>query len=96
MRSNKVRNKEYLPMANESAQRTDYGNKTGEVGHDKEISSKPAEMIKAGGNGADSGRGGPTGSSRVYPKGSKVDLTPDFSPMKRGERTGTDWAVGGV
>jgi hypothetical protein len=67
-------------MANESAQRTDYGNKTGEVGHDKEISSKPAEMIKGGGRVSFADllrRGGPTGSSRVYPKGSKVDLTPD-------------------
>ena len=83
-------------MANESAQRTDYGNKTGEVGKDKEISTKPEEMIKAGGAGGGEGSGGPTGSSRSYPKGSKVSLTPDFNPMSDKKRGGTDWAVGGV
>ena len=83
-------------MANESAQRTDYGNKTGEVGKDKEISTKPEEMTKAGGAGAGEGRGGPTGSSRSYPKGSKVSLTPDFNPMSDKKRGATDWAVGGV
>ena len=82
-------------MANSSAQRTDYGNKTGEVGHDKEISSKPEEMIKAGGSNSD-GRGGPTGSSRNYPKGGKPSMTPDFNPMSDKKRSGTDWAVGGV
>ena len=75
------------------AQRTDYGNKTGEVGHDKEISSKPADMIKAGGSGDG---GGPTGSSRSYPKGKSGSFSPDFNPMKDKHRGGTDWAVGGV
>lgn len=77
-----------------NAQKVDYGSKTGEVGHDKEISNKPVEMIKAGGS-ADQ-RGTVTGSSRSYPKGSKVSLTPDFTPIKKGKRSGTDWAVGGV
>lgn len=74
-------------------QRTDYGNKTGEVGHGKEISSKPAEMIKAGGSGDG---GGPTGSSRSYPKGGKPSMSADFNPIKDSKRGGTDWAVGGV
>ena len=75
------------------AQRTEYGNKAGEVGKDKEISSKPAEMIKAGGSGDG---GGPTGSSRSYPKGGKPSMTPDFNPMSDKKRGATDWAVGGV
>lgn len=80
-------------MADKGAQRVDYGNKTGEVGHDKEISSKPAEMIKAGGSGDGSGL---TGSSRSYPKGGKPNLSPDFNPIKDKKRGATDWAVGGV
>ena len=81
--------------SNSGAQRTEYGNKTGEIGKDKEISNKPADMIKAGGSG-DSGSGCPTGSSRSYPKGGRVDLSPDFNPMRDKRRSGTDWAVGGV
>ncbi len=80
-------------MANESAQRVDYGNKTGEVGRDKEISVKKAPMIQAGGSGAGAG---PTGSSRSYPKGGKPSMSPDFNPMKDKKRNATDWAVGGV
>lgn len=79
-----------------NAQKVDYGSKTGEVGHDKDLSDKPMEMIKAGAAGGDAGRGGVTGSSRSYPKGSKTSLTPDFNPQKKGKRSGTDWAVGGV
>lgn len=79
----------------DGAQRTDYGNKSGEVGHDKELSSKSMEMTKAGGANAD-GSGGPTGSSRNYPKGKGVSLTPDFNPMKDRKRGATDYAVGGV
>jgi len=79
--------------SNSGAQRTEYGNKTGEVGKDKEISSKPAEMIKAGGSGDG---GGPTGSSRSYPKGKGPSMKPDFNPMDDRKRSGTDWAVGGV
>lgn len=82
-------------MSNKSAQRVDYGSKSGEVGHDKELSSKPAEMIKAGGSGSSSG-GCPTGSSQSYPKGSSVKLTPDFNPQKKSKSSGSDWAVGGV
>ena len=78
------------------AQRTEYGNKTGEVGKDKEISSKPVEMTKAGASGSDSGSGGPTGSSRTYPKGKGPSMKPDFNPMDDRKRSGTDWAVGGV
>jgi hypothetical protein len=77
----------------DSAQRVDYGNKTGEVGKDKELSSKSMDMIKGGGSGDGNG---PTGSSRSYPKGSKVSMTPDFNPMCDSKRGGTDWAVGGV
>lgn len=81
-------------MSNESAQRVDYGSKTGEIGHDKEISNKPLEMTKAGGPTGQ--KCGPTGSSRSYPKGSSVSLKPDFNPQKKSDRSGTDWAVGGV
>ena len=81
-------------MSSETAQRVDYGNKTGEVGKDKEISSKPAEMIKAGGgSGSNSG---PTGSANTYPKGKSGGFKPDFNPMNDKKRGGTDWAVGGV
>lgn len=79
--------------SNAGAQRVDYGNKTGEIGKDKEISSRTADMIKAGGSGDGSG---PTGSSRSYPKGGKVNLTPDFNPLKDKKRGATDWVVGGV
>lgn len=70
----------------------DYGNKASEAGRGKEISSKPLEMTKGGGSGDGAG---PTGSSRSYPKGGKVSMTPDFTPMS-GKRSGTSWAVGGV
>lgn len=76
-----------------NSQKVDYGSKTGEVGKDKEISSKALEMTKAGGESKSSTV---TGSSRSYPKGSSVSLKPDFNPMKKGPRTATDWAVGGV
>ena len=56
----------------------------------KEISSKPLEMISGGGK---TGDGGPTSSSREYPKGSKVSMTPDFNPMAK---PATDFAIGGV
>jgi hypothetical protein len=82
-------------MADDSgAQRQDYGNKKGETGDSKVRSSKPLEMIKAGGSGDG---GGPTGSSRSYPKGSGgVKMNSDFNPMSDKKRGGTDWAVGGV
>jgi hypothetical protein len=85
-------------MARDSgAQRTDYGSKAGEgQGKDKEISRGSADMLKAGGSGSDSGSSGPTGSSRSYPKGGKVSMTPDFNPMNDKKRGGTDWVVGGV
>lgn len=76
------------------SQRVDYGSKAGEVGKSKEISSKPAEMIKAGPAGGTGGTG-VTGSSRSYPKGSKVRLAADFNPLDDKKRSGTDWAVGG-
>lgn len=76
------------------AQRVDYGNKTGEEGHDKLLSSKRSEMIRGGGSGGEDS--GPTGSCRTYPKGSRVDMSPDFNPMRDKKRGGTDWAVGGV
>jgi hypothetical protein len=71
----------------------DYSNKTGEVGHDKALSSKSMDMIKGGGSGDGSG---PTGSSRSYPKGGKPSMSPDFNPMKDKKRGATDWVVGGV
>lgn len=77
------------------ATRQDYGNKTGEVGKDKSISSKPEAMTSGGAANKD-GSGGPTGSSRVYPKGKGPSLSPDFNPMCDKKRSGTDWAVGGV
>lgn len=58
----------------------------------KLVSSKSAEMIKAGGSGDGSG---PTGSSRNYPKGGGSGLKADFNPMDDKKRGGTDWAVGG-
>lgn len=70
----------------------DYGSKAGEASHGKEISSKPLEMIKAGGESSS----GVTGSSRSYPKGGSVSMKPDFNPQKKSNRSGTDWAVGGV
>lgn len=81
-------------MSRETAQQREYGNKTGESGHDKLLSSKPAEMIKAGGSGDGSG---PTGSSRSYPKSKGLQhFAPDFNPMRDKKRGGTDWVVGGV
>ena len=79
----------------QGAQRVDYGNKTGETGKDKDLSTRPADMIKGGTANSD-GRGGPTGSSRLYPKSKKASLTPDYNPLKDKKRSGTDWAVGGV
>lgn len=75
------------------AQRRDYGSKSGELGHGKLISSRPEAMTKGGGSGDG---GGPTGSSRSYPKGGKTSLSPDFNPMKDSKRGATDWVVGGV
>ena len=48
----------------------------------KEISSKPMDMLKAGGSGGDNS--GPTGSSRHYPKGKGTPSTssPSFNPQK--------------
>lgn len=63
------------------------------VAKTKEISTKKAEMIKAGGSGDGSG---PTGSSRSYPKGGKVSMEANFNPMKDKKRDATSWAVGGV
>jgi hypothetical protein len=79
----------------QGAQRVDYGNKTGETGKSKEISSKPEQMIQ-GGKSNENGRGGPTGSERLYPKSKKVSLSADFNPLKDKKRGATDWAVGGV
>lgn len=77
------------------AQRVDYGNKTGEIGKGKELSSKSAPMTK-GGTSESGSRGGPTGSERNYPKSKGVSLSADFNPMKDSKRSGTDWAVGGA
>jgi hypothetical protein len=77
------------------AQRVDYGNKSGEEGHDKLLSSKSAGMTKGGAANSD-GSGGPTGSKRNYPKGSSVSMSADFNPMRDKKRGATDWAVGGV
>jgi len=51
------------------------------------------EMIRGGGSGDG---GGPTGSSRSYPKGGGVKASADFNPMHDKKRGATDWAVGGV
>lgn len=64
-------------------QRTEYGTKTGAEGDDKLESSGRLEMLKAG--PATGGSSGPTGSSRSYPKGSGLSMTPDFNPMKAGK-----------
>jgi hypothetical protein len=75
----------------DNAQRTDYGSKSGEAGHDKVLSSgKLSDPISASKSGDGSG---PTGSCRSYPKGGKVSMTPDFNPQKC---KATDFAVGGV
>lgn len=79
-------------MAESGAQRVDYGNKTGEHGHNKQLSSGPEEMTKGGGSGDGNG---PTSSSRSYPKGGGPKMSPDFNPMRDKKRGGTDWAVGG-
>lgn len=75
-------------------QRREYGTKTGMMGNDKTMSSKSMDMIKGGGTGGENS--GPTGSSRHYPKGTKVNLSPDFNPMRDSKRGATDWIVGGV
>jgi hypothetical protein len=77
-------------MADGHAQRQEYGSKTGIEGDDKLQSTSTPPMIKGGGSGDGSG---PTGSSRSYPKGSKLSLTADFNPMKV---PATDYGVGGV
>lgn len=59
----------------------------------KAATTKPIEMIKGGGSGDG---GGPTGSSRTYPKGGKVNMTPDFNPMTDTKRGATEYGVGGV
>lgn len=78
----------------DGAQRTDYGNKSGEAGHGKLISSKSMEMTKAG--PTDGNNSGPTGSERNYPKGGKPNMSAGFNPIKDTKRGGTDWAVGGI
>jgi hypothetical protein len=74
----------------EGYQRREYGSKTGAEGEDKLQSSSSLEMIKAGPPSVGTG---PTGSSRSYPKGSGLSLTPDFNPMKAGKPT---YGVDGV
>lgn len=59
---------------------------------DKLKSEKSLEMLKAGGKQGDNH--GVTGSSRSYPKGG-VKASADFDPRK-GKRSATTWAVGGV
>lgn len=61
----------------------------------KMTSSKPMDMIKAGGSGSDSA-GEETGSSRSYPKSGKVNTSVNLNPMNDKRRGGTDWVVGGV
>lgn len=60
---------------------------------DKFKSSKPLEMIKAGGSSDGSG---PTRSPRSYPKGGGAKASADFNPMNDKKRGGTTWGVGGV
>jgi hypothetical protein len=69
----------------EAYQRREYGTKTGADGTDKLESTGRLEMLRAGGTVGD--QSGPTGSSRSYPKGSSLSLTPDFNPMKAGKPT---------
>jgi hypothetical protein len=59
----------------------------------KQLSEKSTEGAKAGQSGDG---GGPTGSSRTYPKSKNVDAKADFNPMADKKRSGTRWAVGGV
>lgn len=61
----------------------------------RNATTKPLDMIKAGGSGTDDS-GEETGSSRSYPKGSSVGMAPDFNPMRDKRRGGTDWGVGGI
>ena len=63
--------------------------KEGDVAQSKEISSKPMDMIKGGGQSGD----GPTTSSRSYPKGRAVSTTPKFNPMNAPAST---YGIGGV
>jgi hypothetical protein len=78
-------------MADAGAQRTNYSSKAGENGHSKVISSGGLSGASAGSKSGDGS--GPTGSSRSYPKGGKVNMTPDFNPQKC---KATDIYVGGV
>lgn len=68
------------------------GSTTG-MARGKTMSQGSMEMISGGGSGGNNS--GPTGSSRMYPKG---NWTPNagFNPMDDKLRGGTDWAVGGV
>lgn len=64
--------------------------------HEKPLSSKPMDMIKAGGSGDGSG---PTSSSRSYPKSNSMPGSSDsapFNPMHDKKRGATTWNVGGV
>ena len=71
-------------------QRVEYGQKTGREGEDKQLGSSPLTMTQ-GGPGTTAT--GPTGSSRSYPKGGSLSLTPDYNPQKVPAST---YAVGGV
>jgi hypothetical protein len=74
----------------DDAQKTDYGDKSGEG---KVTSSKAISGAAHGGGSGDGS--GPTGSKRDYPKG-KGGGNPhrtDWNPQKI---KATDWAVGGV
>ena len=80
-------------MDNSNSQRREYGDKN-EIGHDKLLTSKHAEMTKGGSvTGQDEG---PTGSMREYPKSGNPRFEADFNPIKDKKRSGTRWAVGGV
>lgn len=50
-----------------------------ETGKSKLLGSKSVPAMDGG--KSTSGKSGPTGSARTYPKSSKVSMKPDFNPM---------------
>jgi len=79
---------------NANAAKQDYG-KGGakDMGSSKEMSSKPLEMTKAG---PPSTSGGPTSSSRSYPKGGSVDMGGLARKMNPMNDSNGGFAIAGV
>jgi len=75
-------------MARETYPKTSSGDSTNQYG-DGALRSDSKQRV-SGGSGYSSG---PTGSSRSYPKGSRINMSADFNPQKH---ACTDIYVGGI